>query len=150
MHPTRTFLHIHGHILAHSAHILAHSLLRVCVCVCVCIARRAWWTVYRRAWWTVYTNTPQLHTCGDNQILVVLHEHGIGIRPDSLSSCEGRLASSPGHSHLARRKGRGPGIKRHVINITGMKGGRRVKLSVGDIQDGQVAATAQQRANRFV
>ena len=62
-------------------------------------------------------------------------------------------ASSPGHSHLfnvARRKGRGPGIRCHVINVTRMKGGRRVKLSVGDIQDGQVAATARQRANRFV
>ena len=46
--------------------------------------------IARRAWWTVYTNTPQLHTCVDNQILVV-HEHGIGMRPDPLSSCEGRL-----------------------------------------------------------
>ena len=69
------------------------------------------------------------------------------------STCRFDLASSPGHSHLfnvARRKGRGPGIRCHVINVTRMKGGRRVKLSVGDIQDGQVAATAQQRANRFV
>ena len=61
------------------------------------------------------------------------------------------LASSPGHSHLfnvTRRKRRGPGIRCHVINVTRIKGGWRVKLSVGDIQDGQVAATAQQRANR--
>ena len=40
----------------------------------------------RRVWWTVYTNTPQLNTCGDNG---VLHEQGIGMRPDPHSSCKG-------------------------------------------------------------
>ena len=46
-----------------------------------------------------------------------------------------RLASSPGHSQFfndARRKTGGPGIRNHVIDLTRMKGGRRVKMSVGE------------------
>ena len=33
-------------------------------------------------WLSVYVNRPRIHICGDDQILAVLHERGIGIRPD--------------------------------------------------------------------